>query len=124
MSIIKIDSSEIGGTKKWYYEDIPNGKDGVDYRINCGFKAKKIIIAGGYIGTYQYPHNLVYDEDESSTKFRVANSSYTCATQFNIDGSGNPSEGPILMAVPDATGFTIRTPSTATNRHCYLLALG
>ena len=119
MSIIKIDSSEIGGTKKWYNEDIPTGHN-ENYRVNCGFKPKKIILASSYHGTYNYPHNLVYDEDDSSTKFRSANSSYTCATQFDIGGS-NPGEGPILTALDDA-GFNITYPSA--NMNCYLLALG
>ena len=120
MALIEMDSSKIGGTQKWYYEDIPNGKSGVDYRVDCGFKAKKIIIAGGDVGTYQYPHNMAYDEDTSTTQYIQENSSYAHGT-FNFGGGS--SEGPILVSI-DNTGFTVNSPSTNTNRHCYLLALG
>lgn len=106
------------GDGKQYYEVITASTSG-DYTINCGFKPKKIVLAGGNSGSREYPHNLIYDEDISDSTYKYMNS-VTTAGSNNI-GTAN-SEGPSLMSMTDAGVVVVKVPTG--NRDGYFLAIG
>lgn len=118
MSLISVDYGALYDQSKQYYEVIPASTSG-DYTINCGFKPKKIVLAGGSSGSREYPHNLIYDEDIDPDTYKYMNSVTTAGS--NSIGTAN-SEGPSLMSMSDAGVVVVKAPSA--NRDSYFLAIG
>ena len=104
------------GAKKWHFQQIPSNA-GSSYKIDCGFKAKKIVMCGTASASRIYAYNVKYDRDVDPDHFIMQDSSseYTYSVGY--------ASSPGITEITD-TSVTISNPLYGSQNYNWIAIAG